>query len=241
MFKPVQIQRELNKERIKIRSSEEVLLFEANKLLLEEQFNEKNILSNLKSYNKSFAFLNEEGLDPNLIFTQREIKNICIRYRLRFVDSQLYMGEFPYESLLKIKDLNALQRKDLLHFKILTTKEKIIDPERNDDALLFGQTIYGNYFLIHRWGNSLPAKRKWMSFPMRNFESLFLCVLLFTATVSFVLPNKYLTTDLRAEYFSLYRIACFFHVLILVAGFTIFYVFGRSKTFSSSDWDDPKF
>ncbi|MDP2386082.1 MAG: hypothetical protein Q8M29_06910 [Bacteroidota bacterium] len=240
MFKPVQIQEELSKERIKIRNLEETLLFEANKLLLEEQFDEKNILSNLRSYNRSFTFLNEEGLDPNLIFTLREIKNICVRYRLRFVDSQLYTGEFPYESLLKIKDLNALQRKDLLHFKILTTKEKIRDPEKNEDALLFCQTIYGNYFLIHRWGDSLPAKRKWISFPLRNFESLFLCVILFTAAVTFILPNKYLTTDLRAGYFSLYRIACFFHVLILATGFTIFYVFGRSKTFSSTDWDNPK-
>ena len=240
MFRQVQIQEELSRERKKIRSSEDLLLQEAHKLLLQEQFSEKNILSNLKSYTKSFGLLDEEGIDPGFIYSVREIRNICIRYRLRFVDSQVYTGEFPYEVVLKIKDLNAIQRKDLMFFKVLSPLENLKNPALNMDTLLFVQTVYGNYYLVHRWGNSLPASGKIKGFPFRSIETFMMCVITLTALVSLLLPNKYLTTDTHADYFSMYRVACFFHVLILVAGFCVCYLFKTNKSFSVSDWDNPK-
>jgi hypothetical protein len=240
IFKPTYIQHELEKERKKTRSSTDALLLEAEKLLLEERFNEKNILSNLQSYNQSFGLLDEDGINTALIFTHNEIKSSCIKYRLRFLDTQTYTGEFPYEAILKIKDLNALQGKKLQEFKLLSTKQKFSNLSNEEEALLFCKTVYGNYYLIHRWGKPLASNHGVKSFPMRNFECLLVCLLVLTAVISLLIPNKYLTTDVHADYFSMYRTACFFHVLIIVVGFTVFYLFGRNKSFSVSNWDEIK-
>jgi hypothetical protein len=240
MFKPVEIRKELARERKRLLDAGEILLHDAKKILYDDQFTEKNILDNLKSYNKSFGLLDEENTDKDLIFTKTEIKNICIRYRLRFLDSDMYTGEFPYESILKIKDLNALQRKDLKHFKIITTVDTLKDSSMNEDMLLFCETVYGNYYLIHRWGKPLPASRKWNYFFLRNFETILLFTILLSAFFTLITPTTLMTNDPKIEFFSMTRGALFFHVMIVNTGFVVFYLFKRNIPFSSSCWDSKR-
>src|SRR5262249_7153047 len=38
------------------------------------------------------------------IFELQEIRTVCIRYRLRFLDSSLFKNDFPYEAILRIKE-----------------------------------------------------------------------------------------------------------------------------------------
>jgi hypothetical protein len=240
MFRPVHIQNELERERKKLLDAGDILVFDAKRILHDQQFTEKNILGNLKSYNKSFGLLNEEGLNKEQLFTHMEIKNICIRYRLRFVDSDMYTGEFPYESILKIKDLNELQRKDLNYFKVISTVDRLKHPFLDQDTLLFCETVYGNYYLIHRWGAALSARRKWNFFFLRNFETILLFTVLISAFLTLITPTKLMTNDPRAEFFSLYRSALFFHILIINTGFVVFYLFKKGIPFSSSCWDSKK-
>ena len=37
------------------------------------------------------------------IYTLEQIKKLCIKYRLRFLDSKVFKGDFPHEAILKIK------------------------------------------------------------------------------------------------------------------------------------------
>jgi hypothetical protein len=240
MFKPVEIRKELAKERKRLLDAGEILLHDARKILYDDQFTEKNILDNLKSYNKSFGLLDEEEIDKDLVFTKTEIKNICTRYRLRFLDSDVYTGEFPYESILKIKDLNTSQRKDLKHFKVIATAGTLKNPALNEDMLLFCETVYGNYYLIHRWGKPLPLSRKWNYLFIRNFETMLLFTLLSAVILTLITPTKLMTNDPRAEFFSMYRSALFFHILIINTGFVVFYLFKKNIPFSSSCWDSKE-
>jgi len=214
-------------------------LQEAEKVLIQSRLSDKNILDNLKFYKASFEFLDEEEIPAQKIFTIQQIKAIAIKLRLRFLPSQAFEGEIPYEAVLKIKDLNNAYRKELKHFKILGTKDFFADNNSTGQSLLFAQTLYGNYYLIHAWGSSFRQRRKLVSFPLRNFEYFMLCVLLFTLAECLVIPDRYLSTDTRATYFSMYRAAAYFHMLILNAGLLVFLMFGFHLNFSENTWDTP--
>lgn len=231
---------QLNEERKKLRKESDELILEAQRILINDRFTEKKILDNLKQYNQSFELLNEDDIDESNLFTLSELKTFCIKNRLRFVSSTYFKGEFPYESILKIKDYNKFQKKDLRHFKILCPAELIADASLKCPAALFCKTMYGNYYLIHTWGENLSTKRKIVKWPLRNFETLFISALIVTALITLILPNSLLTTDVHAEYFSMYRAACFFHVLILIVGFSVFRMIATNKGLSSSIWDSSK-
>ncbi|MEO8762343.1 MAG: hypothetical protein ABI388_12275 [Bacteroidia bacterium] len=231
------LQQALESERKQL-SQQEKLLQDAERILFKSRLSDKNILDNLKFYNKSFEFLDDDDeIETEKIFTALQLKSICKKLRLRFLPSQFYQEEIPYEAVLKIKDLNIKYRKDIKHFKILSASSFFAENKKQHQAMLFAQTIYGNYYLIHAWGKPLNKWRSILFFSARNFESLFISILLFSLTEALLLPNNIISTDERADYFSLYRMACIFHLLILNAGFTIFILFSSRFTFSESNWD----
>lgn len=232
------IARMLQREKART-SKEDQLVAEAQKLLIRNKLNEKNILSNLKFYNSSFEFLDDDELEHEKIFSQPQIKRACSKLHLRFLPSQAFEGEVPYEAVLKIEQLNSRYKKDIRHFRILSTKQFFTQPGCTHQALLFAQTIYGNYYHIHTWGTPLPASRKLTYFLLRNFESLVGVLLVFTLIESLLIPDRYLSTDARATYFSMYRMAGFFHLLILNAGLTIFFLFAFHFSFAENNWDSP--
>jgi len=219
-------------------SAEDKLLSEANKVLVAGRLAEKNILENLKFYKSSFEFLDEEEMPAEKIFTTKQIRATAIKLHLRFLPSQAFEGEIPYEAVLKVKDLNATYKKELKHFKILSTKN-FFGNNFPDQAMLFGQTLYGNYYHIHTWGNAFKSNRRFFSFPLRNFECFAVVLLLFTLIEALIIPGKYLSTDTRATYFSMYRAAAYFHMLILNLGLLIFLMFGFHANFSENNWDSP--
>lgn len=220
-------------------SKEEQLLAEAKKVLIQNKLTDKNILSNLKFYNSSFEFLDDEELQPEKIYTQSQIKSVCKKLHLRFLPSQAFEGEVPYEAVLKIEELNAKYRKGLKHFRIMSTKTFFSEHDGKDQAMLFAQTIYGNYYHIHTWGKKLSGWRRAKYFVLRNFESLIFALLIFSLAEALALPDRYLSTDTRATYFSMYRMAAFFHLLILNAGLTIFLLFAFHVSFAENNWDTP--
>jgi len=232
------IARLLHREK-KRTTKEEQLLAEARKVLIQNKLNDRNILSNLKFYNTSFEFLDDDEVLPEKVFTPAQLKTTCKKLHLRFLPSQAFEGEVPYEAVLKIEELNAKYRKGLKHFKILSTKEFFSEHHSKHQALLFAQTLYGNYYHLHSWGLPLGRWRKVAFFILRNFESLAVVMLLFTLAECLLIPDRYLSTDMRATYFSMYRMAAYFHLLILNTGLTIFLLFAFHFSFSENNWDSP--
>jgi hypothetical protein len=238
MKKGLDIEKELAGEKSHA-SKEEQLLLEAKKILIQNQLSEKNILDNLKFYKTSFEFLDEEEITSEKIFSLQQIRSTAIKLRLRFLPSQAFDGEIPYEAVLKIKNLNHTYRKELKHFKVLSSKKFFSENNSTEQAVLFAQTLYDNYYPIHTWGTAFAKSRKVKFFLLRNFEAFAGCLLLFTLIECLLIPNKYLSTDWRATYFSMYRAAAYFHLLILNAGLLIFLLFGFNCNFSAQIWDSP--
>lgn len=239
-MKRVDIQKELCVCRLKIRREEDRLIHEVDRLLHNSTFNKKNVLDNLKNYSQAFEVVDEEDVDQELIFTTAEIKNIAIKYRLRFIDSQCYRHEFPYESVLKIDHLNLTHKKSLKGFKVLSTSRFFTEKTNTDNALLFVPTNAGNYYLIHRWGKELKASRAFLKWPLKNIETLFVSLILITFIITMCLPTYLITLDRKATYWCAYRIGIFFHLFIFNMGVTAYVTFAFSKNLSSSIWDNDK-
>lgn len=240
MLGKVDIESELLKFKSKTRREEDNIIHEVERILQESVFDQKNVLDNLKHYNKSFEVIDEEDVDPSLIFKRSEIKAIALKHRLRFLDSQSYKFDFPYEAVLKIDFINSEYRKALKGFKLLGTGKFFRDKSNRDGALLFAPTNLGNYYLVHKWGNELKWQRQILNWPIKNIENLFVSIILFTAIIALVLPTELITLDRKADYWCGYRIGVFFHLFIFNMGVTAYSTFAFSKNLSSGIWDSDK-
>lgn len=236
MFEDVNLEQQLNLFR-NAAAKEEKLLSEANRILQEDLFVEEKILDNLREYNKAFEKLDEEDVDKGLVFSISEIKKVAVTFRLKFLESKLYKPEIPYEAILKIKDLNQKFHKELKFFKVLSTPGGFTNKEIKEASLLFVQTNYDNYYLVHRWGGKLKWNRKLKFWPLRKFENLILTVFVTTLLLTLALPTELITLDPRAVYWSGYRAAAFFHLFIFNMGVTVYFTFAFARNFSNSVWD----
>jgi hypothetical protein len=240
MFAAVDVIQELTRERRRTRRAEDELVSEARRILRNDLFAEQKILGNLKHYRDSFDVLDEEELDNSEVFTPDEIRKVAVKHRLKFLDSQMYKPAVPYAALMKIKQLNREHHKDLREFRILSCPQAFQDPRSCTSALLFAKTNCDNYYLIQRWGKKIGWTRRLFFWPLRTFENLLLTVILFTLSLTLSLPTALITLDSSAGYWSGYRAAAFFHLLIFNLGFTAYITFAFAKNFSSSVWDRIK-
>lgn len=240
MLSGYDIKEELLKLKVKTAEPEDEIIDEVNKILARSIYKEKNILKNLRSYNKTFEVLDEEDLDDALIFKPEELKEICIKFRLKFLDSQNYQFDVPYEAIAKINDLNKTQGKNLEGFKIMGVANSFRNPNNSSSFALFAPTLLGNYYLIYNWGNKLKWYKKLLAFPLRNFETLMVTVLLWTLLVTMSLPTVLITLDRTATYWCGYRIAVYFHLLIFFSGVTAYILVGFNKRFSGSVWQEER-
>jgi hypothetical protein len=240
MFSPVDFRQELGRLREKERRQEDLVLQEANRILQTDLFHENKILNYLNDYGRTFEHLDEEDVIAENIFTEEEVKKLAVRHRLKFLSSSLYRSEIPYQAVLKIKDLNQKHRKDLKHFFVLAQPSAFFQSGQIPQSALFVSTNNGNYFMLHRWGGDLSWSRKFKFWPMRSFENLFATVLVIALLVTLVLPTALITLDSKAEYWSGYRAAAFFHLLIFFGGFTTYLTFAFAGNFSNVVWNRKK-
>jgi hypothetical protein len=237
MFRPTDIQQQLANCRKKSRDTGESLVFEARRILQKDLFAEEKILANLKQYNQAVELLDEESMDEERIFSLADVKKVCVHNRLKFLESKAYKPEIPYEAVLRIRGLNSRFAKSIREFKILSVPQAFITADVQHDTMLFAKTNYDNYYLIHQWGTSLPWYRGLLYWPMRNFENLFMTVIALTLILALSLPTWLITLDHKADYWSGYRAAAFFHLLIFNMGVTAYITFAFNKNFSSSVWN----
>lgn len=218
-------------------NEENKVIAEAQRILNNDLVSEKRILENLGHYNNLFHVVNEEEVEGTGIFNLKTIKNLSIHYRLKFLNSELYKPEIPYEAILKIKELNLKYQKDLKLFKVLALPESFFKSSAKGNAILFAKTNHGNYYKIHEWGAEIPLKRKVLCWCLRNFETFMLSIFIFTLLETLSLPTHLITLDSKAEYWSGYRAGTFFHLLIFNSGFSAYFFLTFAKNFSSNLWN----
>lgn len=240
MFRPPDIAEELRRVRHRTRSAQEELVSEANRILRDDLYSEKKVLDHLGSYGQRFMTLDEDQVDATQVFTREEIRTICTRQRMRFLDSTFYKPDIPQEALSEIRHLERRYRTELRHFMVMAYPAAFRLQHDDHATLLFARTNHDNYYLVHRWGKK-PHWSRWLVYwPLRRFENLVLTVIAATMLITLALPTWLITLDSSAQYWSGYRAAAFMHLLIFNAGITAYLTFAFSRNFSSTVWNRKK-
>lgn len=173
-----------------------------------------------------------DHLEPERVFHQDDIYNLCVTYRLRFLDSSLFKAKIPYEAISKIKEIEKKHQTTLKGFKI-AAPSSLFKLENADDPLLFAPIGNDYYYLIHKWGNDMSPFRKLMMWPFKTLENFIVLLLVLSFMAALLIPDGLFThQQSTTEFFMV-----FFFVFKWFAGLSIFYGFKMGKNFSTDMWN----
>ena len=229
-MKKVNLFEELLRERNKQLSSIE--LKSLIKDIWEKEDLKKNRIANSLNdkNNKNFNKMKFENMETKNIFHKDTIKSICVQYRLRFLDSNLFKGDYPNNITKVISDIDKKHETTLNNFMIMAPS-KLFKIKSPDDPILFVPIGNDYYYLIHKWGEEFNYLRKLLVLPFKNIDNLTVFSIL--VSVFFALVGKLFMPSLSSsEVFILF--------LFLVKGFIFifFYMFFLTRrNFSESIWN----
>jgi hypothetical protein len=238
LFSPFNIEKALKKERQYLQNNiDKDLLDEVNSILRQAEKEDQSILNRINGNNTSVSeFYNQ--FEKDKIYSISEIKRVCEKYRLRFLDSKYFKGEIPYEAISKIKEIEKKNKIEFTNFKIIAPAGLFKLEDTHQDPLLFASIGNGNYYLIHKWGNDLSWHRKILAYPLRNLYSFFTSIFILSAILSFLVPESWLNMPMGSLTL---RIWLTIHLFIGFSGFMIFLGSTMQKNFSSNVWDSKFF
>jgi hypothetical protein len=236
MLKRTDIRAKLEKATHKA-AAEEKILAEVARILLEDETREEQIHDTLakghKTVENPFSF---DLLDTSRIFHVDQIREICIDYRLRFLDSRYFKGTFPAEAISQIKRLEKDHQIRMKAFKVLAPS-KLFKLADKDDPVLFAPIGNGYYYLIHKWGNDLHPLRKWLVWPFKNIANLALLIVLVSYLFTMMIPvGLFSKSGSSAEFWII-----FFFMFKSIAAVVLFYGFALGKNFNPAIWNSKYF
>lgn len=177
----------------------------------------------------SFDF---DRLDPNRIYHLRHIRQICIDYRLRFLDLAFFKPALPEEAHAAIDQLGETHHTRLEQFKIVAPS-RLFKLEDQDDPLLFVPMGNDYFYLVHKWGKDLHPFRRWLVWPFKSLPNLVLLLFLVSYLATLLIPGGLFS---RHESTAQFLILFFFTFKSLVA-VALFYGIALGKNFNPAIWD----
>lgn len=234
MLSPVNLRNELVRER----SQQQQLLNRAQDLLKTSAEKDTAILSRLRRSGRVAIELEENIIDAENVFTLQEIRSICIRYRLRFLESSYFRSDFPYEAILRIKDLELKTKNEIQSFYIVAPGKAFELENINKDPLLFAPIGDDKYYLLHQWGKDLAWHKRFLLWPLQSFKTFFISLWILCATFVFSIPESVMhSISPDAEIYL--RLWLMVHAFIGMLGISFWLGLTFDKTFSSSQWRSP--
>jgi len=207
----------LNKTRSKARTTQNSLSFEQLIDALD-----------IKTQN-SFDF---DQLKSHRIYHLDQIREVCIDYRLRFLDIKYFKNDLPESAHQAINKIETDHGTVLADFKVMAPSV-LFRLERKDDPLLFVPLGNNYYYLVHKWGNDLHPLRKLLMWPFKNIWNLLLTVLAVSFVATEITPMDLFTkTPDQASYWMLY-----FFMFKAIASIVLFYGFALGKNFNPAIWN----
>ena len=162
------------------------------------------------------------------VFKVEDIKNLCIKYHLRFLKTEYFAGHLDVEVFAKLKAFSKetnteittgnLERKFyiLAPSESFTLKENRL-PRISDDPAIFYKIDEDHYRLIHKWGADFTPLRYLKGLMWRNAALTYWLVfaMIFTVgTIATYLISKLIPTPISVLLYILYFIIVGFFNLI---------------------------
>lgn len=202
--------------------------------------NERRILSNLETAGAPNAEFSMALLVPEKVFAIEEIERLCVKYRLRFLDSQHFKGPYPYEVVLEIKKLEETLGVELSKFKIVAPSAMFKLGDCDQDPLLFVPLSEKYYYLVASWGNDLAWYRKALMYPVRSLKTLATSIAVVSLLVTLLIPTEWMVGGIAGNIFYA-RLAFFFWCLICITSILTYVGFAFFKNVSAAQWNSPFF
>lgn len=206
-------------------------------VLEEDRKREDRIADNIASPTGSpLTPVNIDYIEESNLYTERQIRNICVRYRLRFLDAAMFKGDIPYDAIVKIKEVQNRDGIELKNFKIVAPAGLFRLKYKDKDPILFLELGNGYYYKIHKWGKDLHPLRGLIMYPFQSFTTMFKSIAAVSFAAAALMPSSWMIGPYDTSSFPI-RVIFFFYMLIALAGLTSLYGFSRMKNFSERLWN----
>ncbi len=176
---------------------------------------------------------NTNFLNHEQIYHINDIKKTCITYRLRFLSTHYFKGDYPVEAISKIKDLEHLHKTAFYNFKIIAPS-RLFKLKNADDPLLFIPIENDYYYLVHKWGNDIHYFRKIWAWFFKSFENTLLLCFLTSLIITLLIPDGMFSPAQNPS------IGFFFELLFMfksVVAVVLYYGFAKGKNFNTAIWN----
>ena len=174
-------------------------------------------------------------LETDRIFHLTQIRTICIDYRLRFLDSHFLKNGIPEEAISKISSLEKIHQTALKGFKIMAPS-KAFRLLSYDDPFLFAPIGNDYYYLIHKWGNDITFRRKWLVKPFKNLLNFVCFCLLVSFILTLLTPENNLSKSVPMA-----NIIIFLFIFKSIVAVFMYAFFMMGKNFNTAIWDRQYF
>jgi hypothetical protein len=201
-----------------------------NQLFQEDDQIEKSVLETNYPENVSNTLVFDK-LETKRIYHIKQIEKICINYRLRFLDSNLFKGDLPPEAIQEIKRLNQEHNTELKGFKVMAPS-KLFKLKNADDPILMAPIGNGYYYFIHKWGTDLHPLRRLMVWPVKTLENFMFTMIVISVLATAMVP-KHIFFD-EASGVEFFMLLLFMYKWLL--GIALYYGFAKGKNFNTAIW-----
>ena len=231
-MKRLNLLEKLKNERAK--ANQEKLLENVKSFLEQLQDEDDNIKKQVLEDSNSDDSVNNfvfDNLDTNRIYHISQIEQVCVNYRLRFLNSNLFKGDLPQEAIQEIKRLNTEHDTELKGFKIMAPS-KLFKLENADDPILMAPMGNNYYYFIHKWGNDLHPLRRFLVWPVKTLENFIFSMFVISLITTALVPKGIFIDEQSGTEFFLLFIFMFKWLL----GMALYYGFAKGKNFNTAIW-----
>ena len=231
MFAGINLQEKLLIERKKMENKSSTLQW-VRQIFDQLDRDRKETFEKLKNEDSSAEnIFNIDKINAEHIFHIDQIKKVCIDYRLRFLDTRYFKGDYPEEVISKIHTLEQEHNTKLGGFKIIAPS-KLFVLKKADDPLLFAPMGNNYYYLIHKWGKDLHPLRKYKMWSFKNVGNLLVLLLMVSLLVSVSFKDFVFNNQAKGVYI----LVLFLFTFKFSVGFALLFGIAKGKNFNENIW-----
>lgn len=202
------------------------------KVSQQDTFDPKELLKGTEP-SESINNFDFDLLESHKIFHLDQIREVCIDYRLRFLDLKYFKGNVPKEAIAKISALEKNHDTALDNFKVMAPSV-LFRLKKADDPLLFVPLGNKYFYLIHKWGDDLSFFRKAWAWSFKNIWNLLITVMVVSFFATLITPYQIFTKSPTPSTFWM----LFFFMFKAIASIVLFYGFALGKNFNPAIWNN---
>lgn len=240
MFNSINLENELLKIRKNSPQEEQDSILEAFKDIFRADWEmEKRISQILHNGSPNQYTPDSDKFNPDRTFELNTIKELCIKYRLRFLPTKYFNATFPPEAINEIKKIEKELNAELSNFMIVAPSKLFKLQDANADPLLFIPLRDNKFYLIHQWGNDLSWYRKLLAWPLKSFTKLAVTISVFSIIATLAIPRHVISVT--NHFFSFERTFFFIWCLLTVTAIVSYLWFTLNQKFSEDAWNCKNF